>query len=70
MVRQIEFELAAVKRGFHLITNTILKNAGNLPENGLMNIILKHTSAAIILIENADPDVAVIIGLPRSRVTL
>ena len=56
MVRQIEFELAEVRRGLHLITSVIEKNAGNLPENGLLNIALMHTSASIIINENADPD--------------
>jgi secondary thiamine-phosphate synthase enzyme len=57
MVRQIEFELHEMRRGFHLITSIILNNAGSLPENGLLNIMLKHTSAAVIINENADPDV-------------
>lgn len=57
MVKQVEFELPDIKRGFHLITNVILENAGILPENGLLHILLKHTSAAIIINENADPDV-------------
>jgi secondary thiamine-phosphate synthase enzyme len=57
MVRQIEFQLAGVKRGFHLITGEIIKNTGNLPEKGLLHILIKHTSAAIIINENADPDV-------------
>jgi secondary thiamine-phosphate synthase enzyme len=56
MVKQVEFELPAIRRGFHLITSAILKYSGNLPENGLLNILLKHTSAAIIINENADPD--------------
>jgi secondary thiamine-phosphate synthase enzyme len=59
MVIQKEFELGALRRGFHLITSAILRNAGSLPENGLLNIMLKHTSAAITLNENADPDVRV-----------
>jgi secondary thiamine-phosphate synthase enzyme len=57
MIRQIEFELAEMARGFHLITSEIVKNAGTLPEKGILHVLLKHTSAAIILNENADPDV-------------
>jgi secondary thiamine-phosphate synthase enzyme len=57
MVRQLEFELAGVKKGIHLITGFILNKIGNLPENGLLHIFLKHTSASIIINENTDPDV-------------
>jgi len=57
MVRHVEFELPEMERGFHLITSLILNKAGILPENGLMNIMLQHTSAALIINENADPGV-------------
>lgn len=46
-------------RGFHLITRQIVKALGKLPENGLVHLFLKHTSAAITINENADPSVRI-----------
>lgn len=58
MIKQKEFSLTARKRGCHLITNEILFNIeGILPESGLLNIFVKHTSCALSINENADPDV-------------
>ena len=57
MIEQIEITLPAFKRGYHLITNLIEKKLQRLPETGLVNILLQHTSAAISLNENADPSV-------------
>ena len=57
MINQIELTLPAYPRGFHLITHLIVKELGSLPEKGLLNIFIKHTSAALMLNENADPSV-------------
>ncbi|MBB4037441.1 secondary thiamine-phosphate synthase enzyme [Dysgonomonas hofstadii] len=57
MVEQIEFSLNPHARGFHLITGEILQNLPSLPEKGLLNLFIKHTSAALTINENADPDV-------------
>jgi len=57
MIQQTDITLEAKPKGFHLITNEILKNTGNLPENGLMNIFIRHTSAGLTINENADPSV-------------
>ncbi len=57
MITQTEFTLPAVPRGFHLITNQVLSNLPDLPETGLLHLFLKHTSAALTINENADPDV-------------
>lgn len=58
MIKQKEFALTARRRGCHLITNEILANVKDiLPENGLLNIFVKHTSCALSINENADPDV-------------
>lgn len=57
MTEQFEITLPAFKRGFHLITNLIERQIPKLPENGLVNILLQHTSAGICLNENADPSV-------------
>ncbi len=57
MVTQKEITLPSFPRGFHLIDNLVLDTLGELPETGLLNLFLKHTSAALMLNENADPDV-------------
>lgn len=57
MVEQIEIILPSYRRGFHLITDEILKHIPRLPENGIVNIFIKHTSAAITINENADSTV-------------
>ncbi|MFH2142557.1 MAG: secondary thiamine-phosphate synthase enzyme YjbQ [Bacteroidota bacterium] len=55
MVKQIEILLPEYPRGFHLITSVLKKNLPELPETGMINFFLKHTSAAITVNENADP---------------
>lgn len=57
MVRQTEFTLRPRGRGCHLITDEIVQNLPPLPETGLLHLFLQHTSAALTLNENADPDV-------------
>lgn len=57
MVSQTEFTLVARKRGFHLVTDEIIKNLPQLPAYGLLNLFMKHTSAGLSLNENYDPDV-------------
>jgi secondary thiamine-phosphate synthase enzyme len=57
MVKQIEIKIPALKRGFHLITRHILESLPVLPEQGIINVHIKHTSAALTLNENADPTV-------------
>jgi len=59
MITQQEIILPHYRRGYHLITKIILQNISDLPENGLINIFIKHTSAALTLNENADPSVRV-----------
>jgi len=59
MVEQIEIILPTYKRGFHLITDEIMRHLPSLPENGIVNIFIKHTSAAITVNENADSTVRV-----------
>ncbi|MGE5395006.1 MAG: secondary thiamine-phosphate synthase enzyme YjbQ [Candidatus Saccharibacteria bacterium] len=59
MVQQIEITLPAYKRGYHLITDVVRQQLPQLPEKGLVNILIQHTSAAISLNENADPSVRV-----------
>ena len=57
MAIQTEFTLRPRSRGFHLITDEVISNLPKLPEAGLLNIFMKHTSAALSINENADPDV-------------
>lgn len=57
MITQKEITLPEFKRGFHLITNLINNNLPDLPETGLLNLFIKHTSAALAINENADPSV-------------
>lgn len=56
---QKEVEISAKSRGFHLITEEILKH---LPELGsfscgLLHLFIQHTSASLTINENADPTV-------------
>lgn len=59
MYVQKEIKLKAFRRGFHLITSTIIDS---LPEIatirvGLLHVFIKHTSASLTINENADPTV-------------
>lgn len=57
MWKQIEFTLRPRRNGFHLVTEEIMSHLPELPGVGLLNIFIKHTSAALTINENADPDV-------------
>ncbi|MDA3894101.1 MAG: secondary thiamine-phosphate synthase enzyme YjbQ [Salinivirgaceae bacterium] len=57
MVLQTNIKLSGYSRGFHLITSKILTQLPELPENGLLHLLIKHTSAGLTLNENADPSV-------------
>jgi secondary thiamine-phosphate synthase enzyme len=59
MVKQFELTLAPRKRGYHLITHEIESKLSGELKNGIINLSLQHTSAALTLNENADPDVRV-----------
>ena len=59
MWRQIEFSLQPKPNGFHLVTGEIMRNLPDLPRVGLVNLFIKHTSAALTINENADPDVRI-----------
>lgn len=59
MWQQIEFSLQERRRGFHLVTSEILSHLPQLPKVGLLHLFIKHTSAALSINENADPDVRV-----------
>ena len=57
MVTQKIITLSPLPRGFHLITQKVLEAAGELPESGIMHVLIQHTSAGLTLNENADPTV-------------
>ena len=57
MVTQFQITLPNYQRGYHLITGTIVKNIPELPESGLLHLMIQHTSAALTINENADPSV-------------
>lgn len=59
MITQTEIRLKARGRGFHLITDEVLQALGQLPEKGLLNLFIQHTSAGLAINENADPSVRV-----------
>ncbi|MFV0378858.1 MAG: secondary thiamine-phosphate synthase enzyme YjbQ [Mangrovibacterium sp.] len=57
MIQQKELSLPAMRRGYHLITRQLEAEFPELPDAGLLHILVKHTSAGITLNENADPSV-------------
>ena len=57
MVTQFQITLPNYRRGYHLITGTIVQNLTELPESGLLHLMIQHTSAALSINENADPAV-------------
>ena len=60
MSKQYEIQLPEYNKGFHIITHhieNVLKS--NLPNCGLVNIFIQHTSAGITINENADPSVRI-----------
>ena len=59
MIQQVEFSLSEKRRGCHLVTNEISNKLPKLPQTGLLNLFVKHTSCALSINENADPDVRV-----------
>lgn len=58
MVIQRELKLKPYPQGFHLITKDILELLErDFPQEGLLNLFMQHTSAALTINENADPSV-------------
>ena len=58
MIQQTEFTLTARRRGCHLVTSEIMAQLPKpLPKVGLLNLFVQHTSCALSINENADPDV-------------
>ena len=58
MITQYELILPPYPRGFHIITSQITSQI-SLPDKGILNVFIKHTSAGLTISENADPDVRI-----------
>lgn len=54
MMYQTEIILPPFGRGFHLITDIIYENLPQLPEIGIVNLFIRHTSAGLTINENFD----------------
>ena len=58
MIQQTTFSLTAKRRGCHLVTREVMQHPpAPLPKAGLLNLFVQHTSCALTINENADPDV-------------
>ncbi|TAJ11868.1 YjbQ family protein [Marinilabiliaceae bacterium JC017] len=57
MVNQVEFTLPEFSKGCHLITSYVEAKLGTLPDQGVLNVFIKHSSAGLTINENADPSV-------------
>ncbi len=58
---QKEIRLRGYKRGFHLITEDVIRAMPELKNitTGILQVFIKHTSASLTINENADPTVRV-----------
>lgn len=56
---QKEMTLAAMPRGFHIVTSQIVAQLPQISEIkvGLLQVFIQHTSASLTINENADPTV-------------
>ncbi len=54
MTQQFLLTLSKRPKGFHLITDEVLKALPKLPEAGLLQVFIQHTSAGLAINENAD----------------
>jgi len=59
MWQQLELKITKKSKGFHLITNEVLRHLAIPPTMtcGLLHLFIKHTSASLTINENADPTV-------------
>lgn len=53
MIKHFDLVLNHKSRGFHLITDEVLRQL-ELPQNGILHLFIKHTSAGLTINENAD----------------
>lgn len=59
MIKQKEIVLQSMHKGFHNIDSIVENAFSEMPEMGLINVFVKHTSAALMINENADPSVRI-----------
>ena len=58
MIRQFEFSVSTDGRGTYDLSNEIQRYVADSGiETGLCHVFVRHTSASLMLCENADPDV-------------
>lgn len=57
MIKHYQLALPKYSRGYHLITKQILESVDIIPEQGILQVFIKHTSAGLTINENADPSV-------------
>lgn len=58
MIKQTTFHLSPKRRGCHLVTHEILEQLPKpLSQVGMLSLLLQHTSCALTMNENFDPDV-------------
>ncbi len=59
MWQQKKITLSSKKRGFHLITNEIERLVPQIKDYsiGVLHLFIQHTSASLLINENADPTV-------------
>lgn len=61
MKKQVEITLEAQERGFHLITDEVMRKLAEagltLPDTGVLHLFIKHCSCALAINENYDPSV-------------
>lgn len=56
MIQQKRIVLPRYARGYHIITDQIISQL-DLPQSGILTLFIQHTSAALTINENADPNV-------------
>lgn len=56
-MKQYQIKLPAFSRGYHIITDLVLRDIAHLPQVGILHLFIQHTSAAITINEAADSDV-------------
>ncbi|SVA63974.1 uncharacterized protein METZ01_LOCUS116828, partial [marine metagenome] len=56
---QKTFSIPSHSRGFHLITDEVLRNTEGIKniKIGILHLFIKHTSASLTINEDADPTV-------------
>lgn len=57
MIQQFHIHLPEFRRGYHIITSHVESVLRELPQQGLVNVFIEHTSAGLTINENADPSV-------------